>query len=163
MRKDWAVPLCQWVRGNVRLQWRTAQLWCLVPTLLQPDLSCRSQLTFSSKQNVQNIIKLGGARWVPHIFPAVYPLAGGHDPAACLGFPSGRLVPTCLVSPLLLIFFIKGEITACFLGLWAMFSPASGCWRKVASKLRAFLRKAFLSAWWAVALLPSSVGPGQLR
>lgn len=80
--------------------------------------------------------------------------AGGRDPAACLVFLSGQLVPACLVFPLLLIFFTKGEITD--LGLWAMFSPTPACWRNVASELCHFPRNALLSARWAVALLPIS-------
>lgn len=79
--------------------------------------------------------------------------AGRRDPAAYLVFLSGQLVPSCLVFPLLLIFFTKGEITDRFLGLWAMFSPSPACWRNVASKLCVFPRNAFLSARWAVALL----------
>ena len=82
--------------------------------------------------------------------------AGGQDPAAYLVFPSGQLVPTCVVFPLLFAFFTKGETTDHFLGLWAMFSPTAAFWRNVASKLCVFLRNAFPSARRAVALLPIS-------
>lgn len=100
---------------------------------------------------MQTSIKLGTCVSFPHIFQ-LYILCR----RTYLVFPSGQLVPVCVVFPLPFAFFTKGETTDRFLSLWVMFSPTSACWRNVTSKPCVFPRNAFPSAQWAVALLPIS-------